>query len=129
MKLADSEANFRRLYEENVRAVPVDQWPNTKSEAEIQKLLAVYRKTTSSQWINLLTKAKDMVKELRNVVGPYVETLLPGGQIPSGQQLPDVIAKINQHMYEISENARVVDQESRAKKASEKASAKATARM
>ena len=38
------------------------------------------------------------MKELRNVLGPFVERLLqvPGGEIPSGQQLPDVIAKINQ---------------------------------
>jgi hypothetical protein len=127
MNTAALETAFEKHYELNVRAIPDGQWPNEKTEPEIQKLLAVYQKTTSSQWINLLVKAKDMVKEFRNVVGPYVETLLPGGQIPSGQQLPDVIAKINQHMYEISENARVVDQESRAKKASEKASAKATA--
>jgi len=126
MNTAALEAAFEKHYELNVRAIPDGQWPNEKTEPEIQKLLAVYQKTTSSQWINLLTKAKDMVKEFRNVLGPYVETLLPGGQIPSGQQLPDVIAKINQHMYDISENARVADQETRAKKASAKATASAT---
>ena len=126
MNTAALETAFEKHYELNVRAIPDGQWPNEKTEPEIQKLLAVYQKTTSSQWINLLNKAKDMVKELRNVVGPYVETLLPGGQIPSGQQLPDVIAKINQHMYDISENARVADQESRTKKASAKATASAT---
>ena len=126
MNTAALEAAFEKHYELNVRAIPDGQWPNEKTEPEIQKLLAVYQKTTSSQWINLLTKAKDMVKEFRNVLGPYVETLLPGGEIPSGRQMQDIIAKINLHMYDISESARVADQETRAKKASAKATASAT---
>jgi hypothetical protein len=127
MNTAALEAAFEKHYELNVRAIPDVLWPNDKTEPEIKKLLAVYQKSTNSLWINLLIKAKDMVKEFRNVLGPYVETLLPGGEIPSGRQMQDIIAKINLHMYDISESARVADQEARAKASLAKASAKVSA--
>ena len=127
MNTAALEAAFEKQYELNVRAIPDGQWPNEKTEQEIQKLLAVYQKASNCNWINLHKKSKEHVAEFRNVVGPYVESILPGGEIPSGQQMQDVIAKINRHMYDVSESARVAGQETRAKATSAKASEKAPA--
>lgn len=119
MNTASLKDEFEKLYEMNVRNIPETQWPDGNEEGEIQKLLSVYKKK-SKKFIDLHVKSKEQVREIRNVVSVFVATKSPGGKLPSGTGMQDLIAQINEHMYGKAEEQRLASQGSRSLKAKTK---------
>jgi len=69
------------------------------SDISLQKPLTV-NASTSTAW----DKFSDFETELNNVVLPVWKRILPGGKIPSGTQLVEIIEEMNTALFQVSES-------------------------
>jgi len=88
------------MFQEKGIAVPeVFKSMCLSSDISLQKPLTV-NASTSTAW----DKFSDFETELNNVVLPVWKRILPGGKIPSGTQLVEIIEEMNTALFQVSES-------------------------